>query len=124
MVELKVSKKSQNGFWAQLRRLPRAWVGATLVGIVLLGAILAPIISPADPIKQFRDGLAPNGTPLPPDARFLLGTDHLGRDILSRMLYGAQISLTVSFVANLVAAAFGTLVGMLAGYYSGTIDYL
>ena len=124
MVELKVSYKPKNGFWAQLRRLPRAWIGALLVVIVALAALLAPILSPADPLKQFRDGLAQNGTPLPPDSRFLLGTDHLGRDILSRMLYGAQISLTVSFIANVTAAAFGTLVGLLAGYYSGIIDML
>jgi peptide/nickel transport system permease protein len=124
MVELKVSYKPKNGFWSQLRRLPRAWIGAALVGVVVSAAILSPILSPADPLKQFRDGLAQNGTPLPPDARFPLGTDHLGRDILSRMLYGAQISLTVSFIANFTAAAFGTLVGLLAGYYSGMIDML
>lgn len=122
MAQLKLSNKSKNTFWAQLRRLPRAWIGAALVALVALAALLAPIISPADPLKQFREGLSQTGTPLPPDAHFLLGTDHLGRDVLSRMLYGAQISLTVSFIANFVAAAFGTLVGMLAGYYSGLID--
>ncbi len=122
MVAIKVSRKSKNTFWAQLRRLPRAWVGALLVGVVGLAALFAPILSPADPLKQFREGLSQMGTPLPPDAQFLLGTDHLGRDMLSRMLYGAQISLTVSLVANFTAAAFGTLVGMLAGYYSGIID--
>lgn len=110
------------GFWAQLRRLPRAWIGGGLVGIVVIAAIFAPLLSPADPLKQFRDGISATGTPLPPDARFPLGTDYLGRDMMSRMLYGAQVSLTVSFVANLTAAVFGTLVGLLAGYYTGTID--
>ncbi|MEZ4671540.1 MAG: ABC transporter permease [Anaerolineae bacterium] len=116
--------KPNNGFWAQLRRLPRAWIGAGLVAVVALAAVLAPLISPADPLKQFREGLTQTGTPLPPGGQFPLGTDHLGRDIMSRTLYGAQISLTVSFVANMTAAAFGTLVGLLAGYYGGVIDTL
>jgi peptide/nickel transport system permease protein len=80
-------------------------------------AVGAPALSPVDPLKQFRDGLANDGTPLPPSERFPMGTDHLGRDMLSRMLYGAQVSLTITFVANLVAALFGTLVGVTAGYY-------
>jgi peptide/nickel transport system permease protein len=114
--------KPNNGFWAQLRRLPRAWVGAGLVVTVALAAIFAPILAPTDPLKQFREGLSATGVPLSPGAQFPLGTDHLGRDMLSRTLYGAQISLTVSFVANVTAAVAGTLVGLLAGYYGGFID--
>ncbi len=121
MIELNVAKP-QTGFWAQLRRLPRAWVGAALVAFVTLSAILAPILSPADPLHQFREGLTDTGVPLPPGAQFPLGTDHLGRDMMSRLLYGAQISLAVSFIANLTAASFGTLVGLFAGYYSGIMD--
>jgi peptide/nickel transport system permease protein len=120
MIEL--NQPAKRGFWVQFRRLPRAWVGAALVAVVVLGAIFAPQLAPNDPLKQFRDGLALNGTPLPPDARFLLGTDHLGRDMLSRLLYGAQISLMVSFIANFTAAVFGTFIGLLAGYYTGLID--
>ncbi len=117
-----LNTKSQTGFWIQLRRLPRAWIGAGLVVVVVLAALFAPTVSPADPLQQFRDGLSDNGTPLPPSERFPMGTDHLGRDMLSRLLYGAQVSLTISFVANLVAAALGTLIGVLAGYYSGLLD--
>ena len=120
MIEL--NSKSQSGFWTQLRRLPRAWVGAALILLVTFSAIFAPQITSTDPLKQFRDGLTPTGIPLPPGERFPLGTDQLGRDILSRMLYGARISLSISFVANLIAALLGTLVGLLAGYYSGIID--
>lgn len=119
---IELNEQPKTGFWVQLRRLPRAWVGTALVAFVTLAALLAPLLSPIDPLFQFRDGLAQNGTPLPPNERFLLGTDSLGRDMLSRMLYGGQVSLTVSFVANLVAAVFGTLIGMAAGYYSGIID--
>ncbi len=121
MIELNI-KPVDRGFWAQMRRLPRAWVGAALVLLVLLGAIFAPLLTPVDPLQQFRDGLSQMGTPLPPDARFPLGTDHLGRDILSRMLYGARISLAISLIANFTAAVIGTSIGLLAGYYSGFID--
>lgn len=120
MVALK--SKSRSGFWQQLRRLPRAWVGATLVAIVVLGTVFAPELSPANPLQQFRDGLSQNGTPLPPSGRFPLGTDHLGRDMLSRTLYGGQVSLLISFIANFTASIFGTLIGLLAGYYSGLMD--
>jgi peptide/nickel transport system permease protein len=122
MVDLK--EKSRTGFRAQLRRLPRAWSGALLVLIIVIPVIFARIVAPADPLTQFRDGLALDGTPLPPSSRFLLGTDHLGRDMLSRLLYGGQISLTVSVIANLIAAVFGTTVGLLAGFYGGFLDTL
>ena len=114
----------RRGFWAQLRRLPRAWIGATLVLLVVLGAVFAPLLAPADPLKQFRDGLAENGTPLPPSERFPMGTDNLGRDVMSRMLYGARISLSASFLANALAALLGTALGLLAGYYSGRLDWI
>ena len=120
MIELKT--KSKNGFWPQLRRLPRAWIGGGLVLFVTLAAIFAPVIAPADPLKQFRDGLTAQGVPLPPGGQYILGTDHLGRDMLSRMVYGARISLSISFVANLTAALLGTTVGLLAGFYGGIID--
>src|ERR1043166_443756 len=98
-----LEKQAQRGFWAQLRRLPRARVGAIFVIVVVIGAVFAPQVAPDDPLKQFRDGLAPNGTPLPPSTRFVMGTDNLGRDVLSRMLYGARISLSASFLANTLA---------------------
>jgi peptide/nickel transport system permease protein len=116
--------QSNNSFWAILRRMPRTWVGGALVVAVVLSAIFAPQLSPTDPLKQFREGLSATGVPLGPNEQFPMGTDHLGRDMMSRLLYGAQVSLTVSFVANTVAAIFGTLVGLLAGYYSGKIDWI
>jgi peptide/nickel transport system permease protein len=120
-VEL-IEKKVDRGFWAQLRRLPRAWIGGALVLMVLAVSFGAPLLTPVDPLFQARDGLSLTGTPLPPDAKFPLGTDHLGRDMLSRVLYGGRVSLMVSFSANVVAALLGTLIGMLAGYYGGWID--
>ncbi|MCZ7546802.1 MAG: ABC transporter permease [Anaerolineae bacterium] len=105
-----------------MRRLPRAWVGAALVIAALSAAIFAPVIAPADPTFQFRDGLSNVGLPLAPGTgRFLLGTDNLGRDMLSRILYGAQVSLFVSLVANTLAAGIGTSVGVTAGYFPGSV---
>ena len=121
MVRLKSNRQSR-GFLAQLTRLQRTWIGGGLVALVVLTSVFAPLLATADPLDQFRDGLSDVGTPLPPDARFLLGTDHLGRDIWSRMVYGAQVSLFISFISNFTAAAFGTLIGVLAGYYSGVVD--
>jgi peptide/nickel transport system permease protein len=117
-----LNSKSSSRFWSQLRRLARAWVGAALVIIVLIPIIFAPLFAPADPLTQFREGLAANGTPLPPARQFPLGTDHLGRDMLSRLLYGGRISLMVSFIANTIAAVVGTFIGLIAGYYRGAID--
>ncbi|MBK8026851.1 MAG: ABC transporter permease [Chloroflexi bacterium] len=117
------SKPVRRGFWAQLRRLPRAWVGGAMVGVMLLLTLFAPMIT-RDPLQQFMDGLSPTGTPLAPDANYLLGTDHLGRDMVARMLHGGRVSLFISIAANLTAAVFGTLIGMYAGYYGGVIDTL
>lgn len=118
----KLKQKALDSFQAQLVRLPRAWVGGVLIILIFLPTIFAAQLSPADPLAQFREGLADNGTPLPPNERFPLGTDHLGRDMLSRLLYGGQISLKVSIIANTAAAVFGTAIGLLAGYYSGLLD--
>jgi peptide/nickel transport system permease protein len=113
-----------NGFWSRLGRVRRAWVGGALVGLVTLAAIFAPMLAPADPLEQFRDGISNLGTPLPPGGKYPLGTDHLGRDLMSRLLFGAQVSLFISFIANLTAGVLGTGVGVLAGYFSGFLDTL
>jgi ABC-type dipeptide/oligopeptide/nickel transport system permease subunit len=118
------AKRSKSGFVYTLRRIPRAWIGGALVLSVVLAALFAPALAPNDPLEQFRDGLSQVGTPLPPDARFPMGTDHLGRDIFSRVLYGARVSLTISLIANLIAAAIGTSIGLLAGYYGGSLEWI
>lgn len=111
-------------FSARLLRRPRARVGLAMVLFVAALALLAPVIAPNDPVRQFRDGLSDLGTPLPPDGRFLLGTDHLGRDMWSRVLYGAQLSLVISLIANVTAATLGTGIGITAGYFGGRFDFL
>ena len=67
--------------------------------VVVAAALMASWIAPYDPNKQFYDGLTIEGAPLPPNSRFLLGTDLLGRDLLSRLIYGAQTSLIIGIAA-------------------------
>jgi len=95
---------------------------ALLVVIVLVSsAIFAPLLAPFDPTEQFFDGLTIEGAPLPPNSRFLLGTDLLGRDLLSRIIYGSQTSLVIGLVANSVAIFIGVLVGVVAAYVKGFV---
>ena len=81
---------------------------------------LAPWVAPFDPAEQFFDGLTLEGAPLPPSAKFWLGTDTLGRDLLSRMIYGARNSLIIGLLANGAAVLIGTTLGVVAGYLGGT----
>lgn len=114
--------------WRRFKRDRAAMTGAILVGLIFLVAILAPLIAPHDPIEQFRDGLTPDGQPMPSTlltgggTKFLLGTDANGRDLLSRILYGARISLKVGVLANLLALSIGVVVGVSAGYLGGWIE--
>ncbi|MEO8392110.1 MAG: ABC transporter permease, partial [Chloroflexota bacterium] len=80
-----ISLRSERGFWIRLRRLSRTWIGLALITPILLGALFAPQITSVDPIFQFRDGMTATGLPIPPGAKFPLGTDTLGRDVFSRV---------------------------------------
>ena len=87
-------------------------IGATLVGAVVLLACLAGVIAPFDPLKgNFRERM------VPPSFAHWMGTDHFGRDILSRVLFGARISLQIGFMVTLVVAVAGVFIGALAGYF-------
>lgn len=91
--------------------------GLVLLVIIVSSALLAPWIAPHDPdFQNLRNRLAQ------PSAEFLLGTDHLGRDIFSRLLYGGRVSLFVGFVSMVGAVTIGTTVGAIAGYFGGLID--
>jgi peptide/nickel transport system permease protein len=107
-----------------LRRLLQrklAVFGLVLIGLVLLGAIFAPWIAPYDPAEQHFDGLTLEGAPLPPGGVYILGTDLLGRDLFTRILYGAQTSLIIGVAANGLSLIIGTLVGITAGFFRGWI---
>ncbi|WP_287361767.1 ABC transporter permease [Mesorhizobium sp.] len=109
------------GVWRRLVKRPLALIGLVIVAVVVAGAILAPWLTGYDPNEQMFDGLTLEGAPLPPNASFWLGTDLLGRDLLTRILFGARTSLIIGIVANGVALLIGTLVGVTAGYFRGWI---
>nr|WP_211246177.1 ABC transporter permease [Cereibacter changlensis] len=94
-------------------------LGLALILIVTAGAVFAPWIAPYAPQEQMFDGLTIEGAPMPPGGAFLMGTDLLGRDLFSRLLYGAQTSLIIGVVANGAALLIGTLVGITAGFFRG-----
>jgi peptide/nickel transport system permease protein len=109
-------------FWKLFARDRTAVAGALVIALVTLAAVLAPVIAPYDPNQQFFDGLTPEGSPLPPSARFLLGTDTNGRDHFSRLLYGARSSLIIGLLANGAAVLIGTLLGAIAGSTKGLVS--
>jgi len=105
----------------QLVRRKLALFGLVIITVVVGAAVLSPWITPYAPSEQMFDGLTLEGAPLPPSARFWLGTDLLGRDLLSRLIEGARTSLVIGVVANGAAVLIGTLVGVTAGFFGGWI---
>jgi peptide/nickel transport system permease protein len=105
----------------ELLRRPLALFGVIIIATVLVLAVCAPWLAPYAPDDQLFEGLSLEGAPLPPNAQFWLGTDTLGRDLLSRVMYGARTSLLIGLVANGMAVTLGLLVGMTAGYARGII---
>ena len=102
-----------------LGRQRGAIVGLVILGGLALMALGAPWLSPRDPIRTAaRDALQP------PGARFVLGSDQFGRDVASRVLHGARVSLTVGLIAVSIAVALGAPLGLVSGYYGGRLDGL
>jgi peptide/nickel transport system permease protein len=109
--------------WRKMRGNTGALIGGTLLAVIILIALLAPLLAPHDPIAQdlSRRLLPPfwHDRAVP---EHLLGTDHLGRDYLSRMIYGARVSLGVGLGVILVSGTIGITLGLIAGYFGGWID--
>jgi peptide/nickel transport system permease protein len=101
----------------RIGRTPSALIGAAIILIIVLAAVFAPLLAPSDPLAT---DLAQQA--LPPGAHHLLGTDKLGRDIFSRIVYGARTSITIGFVAVGIAITIGTAIGLVAGYLRGRVD--
>jgi peptide/nickel transport system permease protein len=115
--------------WRRMKRDRMAMLGAVLVLLITLAALFAPLLAPHDPANQYRDGLTLDGQPIPStllngSLRFPLGTDANGRDLLSRILFGARISLLVGVLANTLAVSLGVLIGSVAGYFGGRLETL
>ena len=107
------------GFWRYFKRNRLAVGGMVIIMITFLATGFASFLAPHDPGKT---GVSLKLTP--PSSKHYLGTDQLGRDVFSRMLYGSRVSLSVGFVAVAISIFIGILVGAIAGYYSGWVDSL
>ena len=110
-------------FWHYFSQNRGAIVGLTVFVLLILMAIFAPFVAPHDPIEQFRDNL------LQPPAweeggswQFVLGTDDVGRDMLSRLIFGARFSLAIGLVVVTSSLVSGVILGLLAGYFRGIVD--
>ena len=112
-------------FWQYFRQNRGALGGLVVICILLFMALLAPLLVPHDPNEQFRDALL-----VPPfwqeggTTNYLLGTDDIGRDIFSRIVYGARISLSVGFMVVALAVMFGISLGLIAGFFRGAVETL
>ncbi len=113
-------------FWRQFKKNRLAVLAALVMLLFYAVAILAPYLAPRDPNAQIlSDRLKPPGYVSQVDGQpYLLGTDNLGRDILSRIIHGSRISLSIGFVAMGIGLTAGILVGVISGYYGGTVDNL
>ena len=100
-------------------RSPSALFGACVVAAVILLAVLAPLLAPYDPVKQVLGDRMQA-----PSQRHLLGTDRLGRDVLSRVMWGSRISLSLSLAAVALATAAGTIIGLMSGFFGGWLDLI
>jgi peptide/nickel transport system permease protein len=118
-VEPTVTAVRRGGLSATFRRHPRLVVGGGLIVLLLLVALCAPLLSPYDPIVgDVSDGL------LPPSFAHWLGTDDQGRDVMTRVMYGARLSLSVAAIALTIGLGVGVSVGLIAGYTGGLVDLL
>jgi peptide/nickel transport system permease protein len=113
------SKQGSMRFLRDLFRKRQAQIGGTVVLLLVLAAIFAPLIAPFDPYALD----IPNRL-LPPGAPYWFGTDDLGRDMFSRIIFGARTTLQTGLSVILIAASLGTIIGMVSGYFGGQIDMI
>jgi peptide/nickel transport system permease protein len=119
MTDASLPEAPRRGVLTRLAAHRLALLGLALIALTVLAALFAPALTPFTPDEQHFDGLTLEGAPLPPGGAYRLGTDLLGRDLLTRLLYGARTSLVIGVAANGLALAIGTLVGVTAGYFRG-----
>ena len=109
--------------WKRFRKHKLALAGVVTISVIALACFLSPWIAPYDPVRDLsRDA---NGQILrnaPPSAEHIMGTDSIGRDIFSRLLYAGRISLSIALIVTFFATIIGVLVGAFSGFYGGTVD--
>lgn len=110
-------------FWHYFKRNKGAVIGLVYVTIMILIAVFANVLSPYNPADQFRDALlAPPAWQDGGSLTHLLGTDDVGRDVLSRLMYGARLSLLVGCLVVVLSLIMGVVLGLIAGYFGGIVD--
>jgi ABC-type dipeptide/oligopeptide/nickel transport system permease subunit len=115
--------RRRDGSLAALLRDRKVVIGGGFILFLIVVAVFAPLIAPHDPLEQdLMLGTLPPVGHAGTEPGYLLGTDDLGRDVLSRIIHGSRIALTVAFVAATLAALVGTLLGLLAGWFGGWVD--
>ena len=106
-----------------MRNLP--WIPASIIAVMVIMAVFAPFLAPYSPIDQsLPDKLLPPFWIEGGSTKYLLGTDAFGRDMLSRLIYGARVSLLVALLALTAGGGVGLVIGIVAGYFGGRIDWL
>ena len=116
--ELLKRERKANSAWNKLRRNKTAMVGLFIVSLMIFIAVFAPLLTPYDhakisPAEAFMD---------PGEGGHIFGTDHIGRDLLTRVFYGARVSLIVAFGGTVVAGCLGVVLGLVAGFFGGVVD--
>ena len=110
--------------WRRFRQNKLAALGLIILGLLVVVSLLAPLLSPHNPFVSLKNQAGSYDTFQPPSRTYLLGTDSLGRDILSRMLYAGRISLSVGLVSVTISTVLGMILGALAGYFGSWVDTL
>ena len=122
LLEVSRSRKWWRTLLDIARRKPLGTAGAIVTLALIFAAVFAPVISPYDP---YEFNLTDQGLPVrqqAPSSEFLFGTDALGRDVLSRIIYGARVSLMVGFLSVALGTSVGTAIGVISGYWGGKVD--
>ncbi|WP_045392155.1 ABC transporter permease [Falsirhodobacter sp. alg1] len=119
MTEATVPPRSRSRVWRKLRRSPAALAGLLIVGFFVALAVLAPVLPIADPLATSWTAIRK-----PPSDIYLLGSDDIGRDVLSRMIWGAQASLMAGVISVAIALFTGVPLGLVAGYFGGWVDII
>jgi len=116
-------KVFSSSLWSRITKNLTFYIPVTILGILVITSIFAPWLAPQNPLKN--DMLNRRAPPVFMEggsSEHILGTDHLGRDILSRLIYGGRVSLSVALLVISITAAFGTIIGICAGYFGGRVD--
>lgn len=120
-----VARRRPDSTWARLRRHPLFLIGLAILLTLLIMAVFADQITPGtptDPQHIYPNGINELGVPHAPGGGFLLGADTVGRDVWTRVVYGARLSLLVAFCAMITSTLIGTTVGLLGGFFGGWVD--